>query len=430
MTEWDVIVIGAGLAGAAAAKDLVRQGRRVTILEARGRVGGRGYTRAFGGNEGLLDFGGSWITPWQTSIRTACAEHGIALRPRAPVAERRWFRDGALHKDGPTSPQDRPQHERCIARIAADTMLFKTGHDRDERGRALAGVSFADYLDRVGVPKSTRDLCTAWWTVSGNGDHGRVPASEFLHSCSYSDGTPDGIIDVWSDTLVGGVTALVQKMIAASGAALTLSCPIAGVTQNGSGVSVRAMDGREFRAKAAAICTGVNPLRDIAFEPPLPRNQGDAVAQGHLGRAIKVWLKVQGAPVGVLATGGGSGIEWMFSERQTADGATMIVGFGLAGPEFDPALPQDYPRALARFFPEARLLAHDWHDWINDPYSLGTWVCAALDAPAALESRNWPSAGRLAFASSDISPEGAGWFDAAIISGQQAARDIAAAILR
>lgn len=430
MTDCDVIVIGAGLAGAAAAEELSRQGRKVVILEARERVGGRGYMRAFRGNEELLDFGGSWITPWQTSIRAACARHGIALRPRSPVVERRWFRDGALHKDGPASPQDRAQHERCIARIAADAMLLKTGHDRDEKSRDLRGVSFADYLARIDAPQSTRDLCTAWWTVSGNGDHRRVPASEFLHSCSYSHGTPDGIIDVWADTLVGGVTALVQKMIASSGATLTLSCPVAGVTQGDDGVAVRTSDGREFRAKTAALCTGVNPLRSFAFEPPLPSNQGNAVAQGHLGRAVKIWLKTRGVPIGVLATGGGSGIEWMFSERQTADGATMIVGFGLEGPAFDPARPEDHAKALARFFPEAELLAHDWHDWINDPYSRGTWVCAALNAPGALESRNWGPAGRLAFAGSDISPEGAGWFDAAIISGLQAAKDVAAIIGR
>lgn len=425
MTDVDVIIIGAGLAGAAAAKEVSRQGRNVVILEARDRVGGRGYLRAFGGNEEPLDFGGSWITPWQTGIRAACAEHGIALRPRSPVVERRWFRDGALHKDGPTSPHDRPQHERCIARIAIDAMLFKTGRDRDERGRDLTNISFADYLARIAAPSSTRDLCSAWWTVSGNGDHHRAPASEFLHSCSHSDGTPDGIIDVWSDTLVGGVTALVQRMIAASGVTLALNWPVSEVIQTTSGVSVRTSDGRTMRAKAATVCTGVNPLRSITFDPPLPPDRSVAGSRGHLGRAIKVWAKVRGVPVGVLATGGGSGIEWMFSERQTADGATMIAGFGLEGKGFDPTRSQDHAKALARFFPEAQLLAHDWHDWINDPYSRGTWVCAALDAPGALEFRNWTPTGRLAFASSDISPEGAGWFDAAIVSGQRAAKDIA-----
>src|SRR5215813_11411481 len=119
----DVIVVGAGLAGAATAAILRKRALRVTVLEARARVGGRGYARAFAIAGERLDFGGSWITPWQHRIRDLCAEHGITLRPRAPIVERRWFRDGALHRDGPTSLEDRAAHEHAVARIAADSML-------------------------------------------------------------------------------------------------------------------------------------------------------------------------------------------------------------------------------------------------------------------------------------------------------------------
>src|SRR4051794_5947897 len=46
MTEkCDVIIIGAGIAGLAAARDLVRAGRNVVVLEARDRIGGRILTR-------------------------------------------------------------------------------------------------------------------------------------------------------------------------------------------------------------------------------------------------------------------------------------------------------------------------------------------------------------------------------------------------
>ena len=69
----DVLVIGAGLAGAAAAEWLCKRGLTVTILEARDRVGGRGYARTFAGTGESLEFGGGWITPWQEQIRSACA---------------------------------------------------------------------------------------------------------------------------------------------------------------------------------------------------------------------------------------------------------------------------------------------------------------------------------------------------------------------
>jgi len=422
----DVIVVGAGLAGAATAAILRKRGLRVTVLEARARVGGRGYARHFAMAGELLDFGGAWITPWQHRIRDLCAEHGIALRPRNPIVERRWFRDGALHRDGPTSLADNLAHEHAIARIAADAMLLKAGKTWDEHGRDIASVSFADYLVRIGAPLATCDLLSAWWTVSGNADKRRAPAAELLASSAYADGLTEGMAEVWADTLVGGVSALTARMLESSGAELRVTQPVRTVIVNDQGVGVTTEDGAVFQSRAAVLAAGLNPLRAIAFDPPLPQPKAEAVQAGHLGRAVKVWIQARGVPVGVLATGGRSEFEWMLSERLSEDGSTvLLVGFGVAD-GWSPSIPADAVAATRRFFPEAEVVSVDWHDWNSDPFAQGTWVATNLDAPGATAAATWRRHGPLAFASSDFAADQAGWFEGAVVSGEAAASEILA----
>jgi monoamine oxidase len=214
-------------------------------------------------------------------------------------------------------------------------------------------------------------------------------------------------------------------MIAASGAKLHLSCPVSALSEDRSGVRIEAADGRTFSARRAILATGINPLSGINFTPSLPAEKSAAVRLGHLGRAVKVWAKVENVPVGILATGGGRGIEWMFSERALADRTTLLVGFGVAANSWTPAMPQDAAEAVARFFPEANMLATDWHDWNTDDYSRGAWVAGVVGQPEAHDARTWTACGNLAFATSDVAAREAGWFEAAIISGEDAAREIA-----
>jgi monoamine oxidase len=425
----DVIVVGAGLAGAAAALRLAKSGCRVTVLEGRPRVGGRAFAKPFlEGDDAapLLEFGGSWITPWHTRIPALVKECGLSLRPRHEVTNRLWLRDGRLHGDGPVAPEHRGSHERALARVAADAILLKSGIGMDEKGRNLTGISFKTYLDRLAPPKATRALFSAWWTVSGNGDHSLVAASEFLGSCAYGDGLAEAMIEFWADTVSPCMSALAERMIALSKAALQMNTRVTDIAQTSSSTHVKTEDGKTLEAPFCIVALGVNQLRAIHFTPTLVDARRETINRGHGGRAFKLWVMARGIPVGTLVTGDGAGIEFAFAERMVDNGATMIIGFGLDMNGVEPSSPQWVRREISRLFPDAEIIASDCHDWVNDPFAMGTWVAAPAGHEAGFAHKNWQIESRIAFASSDVAREHAGWFEGAVISGEDAAEQILA----
>lgn len=412
-----IIVIGAGLAGAAAAMRLAAAGCAVTLIEARDRIGGRGYARPFPGGGEALEMGGAWIAPWHHRLRALVDEHGLTLRPRHPVTAR-------LHAEAePATYAERLAHERAIARVAADALLLKQGFGENEKGEALRGVSFGAYLDRLTAPAFTRALFSAWWVMSGNGDHGQAAASEFLASSAYDGGLTEGMIMSWADTVVPGIDVLAARMTDSSGANAIFSSPVSEIRRHNTHVEVIA-GGTHHEADACVLALGINQMRSIAFSPPLPAAKCEAIAIGHGGKCFKLWAKMEGVPVGTLATGDGHGIEFAFAERATADGSTLVVAFGLADSANHPANPAWVASEMAKLLPNARFIAHDWHDWMADPFAQGTWVAALAGREAGLEAENWQPEGRLAFASSDYAPDQAGWFEGAVLSGEKAADDV------
>src|SRR5687768_10751182 len=76
----DVAIVGAGLAGLTAARDVEAQGASAIVLEARDRVGGRLLNEDIGGGQ-VVEVGGQWIGPGQERVAALARELGIETFP-------------------------------------------------------------------------------------------------------------------------------------------------------------------------------------------------------------------------------------------------------------------------------------------------------------------------------------------------------------
>src|SRR3954469_20791164 len=76
----DVVIVGAGLAGLTAARELTRRGKSVVVLEARDRVGGRILNHDLG-NGAITEVGGQYIGPTQDRIAALARDVGVETFP-------------------------------------------------------------------------------------------------------------------------------------------------------------------------------------------------------------------------------------------------------------------------------------------------------------------------------------------------------------
>ena len=111
----DAIVVGGGLAGLRAARDLIADGRAVTLLEARDRVGGRALTARLG--DRTVELGGSWFTPEHHEVIAELERYGLAVRDFPLPRHARWRTDDVLRHGLPVPWPDLHVLERALARI-------------------------------------------------------------------------------------------------------------------------------------------------------------------------------------------------------------------------------------------------------------------------------------------------------------------------
>src|SRR5687767_12801550 len=136
----DVVVVGAGLAGLTAARELTAAGASVVVLEARDRVGGRTLNHDLGDGQ-VVEVGGQWIGPTQDRLAALARAVGVETYPTYIKGEHIFELSGTVHRYSGTRPKLAPhvvadliqaqaKLERMAKRIPVDAPWEARGAER------------------------------------------------------------------------------------------------------------------------------------------------------------------------------------------------------------------------------------------------------------------------------------------------------------
>jgi monoamine oxidase len=272
----DVLVIGAGVAGLAAARELVADKRSVIVLEARDRMGGRIFTdRNWGG--GLpIDLGASWIQgPTGNPIAAIAKDLGIVTK------ETDW--DAARITDEKGRVLSTKDRERIAARLEKVLQVIEQSEGHDDDGPLDAAIERA--ANKLGLDAQARvELAFAAATTL---EHEFAGDLSRLSRRYFDEGKEDRGGDFYFPQ---GYDQIIQAL--AKGLDVRLAHVVSHLRHDAGGVTVRALD-KTFMAKQVIVTLplGVLKAEQVVFDPPLPPRTRDAVDKIGVGLLNKVFLR-------------------------------------------------------------------------------------------------------------------------------------------
>ena len=268
------VIIGSGLAGLAAAFKLKNAGWDVTILEARGRTGGRVFSHSLPEDKSLVcELGAEWVGESHERLKALCKDFGIPL-------QRHQFDDylmqnGKVSRPGAWgfSPQARSGFEKMIE-----------GYEElSEAGQAaLDKVDWWTHLSDIGFTRD--DLLLRDLADSTDFGESIRHVSAFAALAEYAESSPKNEMDY---KMTGGNSRLVNEFVKRVGTEnIRTGIKVTEINQRGGMVTVKA--GSESFTADACVCTApIASLRKIKFDPPLPAAQADAAQKLTYARIIK-----------------------------------------------------------------------------------------------------------------------------------------------
>lgn len=423
--EQDVVVVGGGLAGLTAARELRHAGLQVAVLEARDRLGGRAHTARLGGRD--IELGGAHVHWLQPHVFAELTRYGIPYRPLPVPGHVSYWSDGRLNEA--TMEEIGPRLGEVFQRLFPDArgafpLPYLPLADRDAV-EALDPLSLRDRLEATELSATERDLASALLGTGASTPLEDAGLVTVLHELALAGGD----FGLWLDA--NGAHSLrtadlVAAIVADGSPEVRMSAPVTVVEQHDSTVSVTTRDGTRWTSSAAVIALPLNALGAVDFAPPLSAAKQAVVAQGQASRGVKLWALVEGVDQPVLALAPDSRRLTIVTTWEVLDdGRQLLFSFGPDAARVPPGDERAVRDAFRELLPPtARIEEVAAHDWSGNEFSRGTWATFRPGQLGAVADLQAPE-GRLVLAGGDIASGWNGTMDGAIESGLTAARTVA-----